>query len=775
MLHLIVNEAALLVGASAAFMRLLEGEVLVARAATESAAGYLADNARTRPALPVGEWLSPTSHVMATKEPLVILDIAEDVVVLPETRLMAQNHGFHGAALVPLLADDRSLGVLAVLDKNIRSFSDDEVSLLSAFADQAALALEKARLFNEAEREKERSDALYRISNKLAAANDTDQVLDLIVNEAVRLVATTAAFIRLVEGDVLVPGAATQAAHTFASRSAEERPTVEIGEGVSAGGQVIATKKPLIIEDMEQNELLSPSSRTTAVELGFHGLAGVPLLVGDRAIGYLAVMDTNIRRFTDEEVSLLEAFADQAALALEKARLLNEAETEKDRAETERERADSLYRVSNLLAGAHDTDEVLQLIVNEAARLVSAPFVIVRLLEGGVLVPRAATEPASGYAAETKNLNVEEGTSGAGHTMARKEPIFGDEIIYPHNTRQHLLKYGFYGTAVFPLLANNRSIGTLSVADWRVRSLTDDEAAILSAFADQASLALEKARFLQESELRERQATQLYEVTTQLASNHDLDSVLDLITQQAVELTGGGGGTIFKYDDSREALVAATLHNLGPEFWDMLVRPGEGNSGRAFVERRAIWTNDLIGNSSVLYSDADTDKIIKNLGSEWGLIGVVAAPIIIQDEVYFVLNVIFDKHRDFTDEEVNLVQNLADTAAVAINNARFIKETQQARDEATQLYEITQQLASSKNMESVLDLIVTKATELLGSDATAIWRMDQSKDALVVARGYNVPSDWAENVSSNLEKGRQAGHSKRVDLLGAWMFSPTQM
>ena len=193
-------------------------------------------------------------------------------------------------------------------------------------------------------------------------------------------------------------------------------------------------------------------------------------------------------------------------------------------------------------------------------------------------------------------------------------------------------------------------------------------------------------------------------------------------------------------------MLPRPLHNLGPEFWDKLVRPGVGNSGRAFVERRAIWTNDLIGNSSVLYSDADTDKIIKNLGSEWGLIGVVAAPIIIQDEVYFVLNVIFDKHRDFTDEEVNLVQNLADSAAVAINNARFIKETQQARDEATQLYEITQQLASSKNMESVLDLIVTKATELLGSDATAIWRMDQSKDALVVARGYNVPSDWAENV-----------------------------
>ena len=178
-LDLIVNEASRLLGATAAFMRLLEGDVLVARAATESAAGYLADSLRTRPEVPVQEWLSPTPHVMATKEPLVILDMSDDELVLPETRLMAEKHGFHGAALVPLLANDRSLGVLAVLDKDVRRFTDDEVSLLRAFADQAALALDKARLLNEAEREKERSDALYQVSNRLAGAHDTDEVLDL--------------------------------------------------------------------------------------------------------------------------------------------------------------------------------------------------------------------------------------------------------------------------------------------------------------------------------------------------------------------------------------------------------------------------------------------------------------------------------------------------------------------------------------------------------------------------------------------------------------------
>ena len=77
-------------------------------------------------------------------------------------------------------------------------------------------------------------------------------------------------------------------------------------------------------------------------------------------------------------------------MALEKARLLNEAEREKERAETERERSDALYRISNRLAGAHDTDEVLDLIVNEAARLLRATGGSIYFLEEGVVSHRAA-------------------------------------------------------------------------------------------------------------------------------------------------------------------------------------------------------------------------------------------------------------------------------------------------------------------------------------------------------------------------------------------------
>jgi GAF domain-containing protein len=124
---------------------------------------------------------------MSTKKPLVMEDVAEGELMYPALLSALQKHGLKASVLVPLLANDRSIGVLVVLDKRIRRFTRDEVSLLQAFADQASLALEKARLLNEAEREKERSDALYRVSNLLAGAHDTDEVLDLIVHEAARL------------------------------------------------------------------------------------------------------------------------------------------------------------------------------------------------------------------------------------------------------------------------------------------------------------------------------------------------------------------------------------------------------------------------------------------------------------------------------------------------------------------------------------------------------------------------------------------------------------
>ena len=118
---------------------------MVVRAATQSTAEMV--TAIGFSDMAVGEGMM--GRVMATKKPLVSENIAEGEWIPPEFRLESQERGIRSGASVPLLANDKSLGVLAVMDKQIRRFTDDEVSLLSAFADQASLALEKARLLTD--------------------------------------------------------------------------------------------------------------------------------------------------------------------------------------------------------------------------------------------------------------------------------------------------------------------------------------------------------------------------------------------------------------------------------------------------------------------------------------------------------------------------------------------------------------------------------------------------------------------------------------------------
>ena len=708
-LDLIVNEATRLVGASAAYIRLLVNDLLEASATTESAANLLAETGVFDAGVKVKEGTLASGHVMATKKPFLCEDSQLTDFVSERARPIWQKHGFHGFVMVPLLANNRSLGVLSVIDTRIRRFTEDEVSLLEAFADQAALALEKARLLKEAETEKERAeteraraDSLYRVSNLLAGAHDTETVLDLIVNEAARLVGATAGYLRLLEGDVLVPRAATESAAAFLMT----QPVYRVGHG--AAGHVMATKKPMVSMDMDEEAFQPSGGLVLGREMGLQEFAAVPLLANDKSIGVLFVFDSQVRRFTEDEVSLLTAFADQAALALEKARLLNEAETERERAEREKERSDALYRVSNLLAGAHDTDEVLDLIVNEAARLVGAAGAYLRLIESDLLVTAATTESTTEFVAGlAPTIVIEEGNiSVSGHAMATKKPLILEDVVEDNwglaESRSRSQEFGIHGMAVVPLLVDDRPLGTLSVTDTRIRRFTDDEIALLVAFADQASLALEKARLLNEAEARERQATKLYEVTTQLASNHDLDSVLDLITQQAVELMDGTSGILWQFDEPKGALVVVNTFNALPGMLNSFILPGEGIAGKAFVTRRVTWTSDYAADfdgTFKKYFDHHVDDIARRQVSESRLASVLSAPIVIMDSVWGVLTVQFDTKREFTDEEANLVQNLADSAAVAINNARFIEETEQSREDAEEANRTKSQFLANMSHE----------------------------------------------------------------------------
>ena len=223
--------------------------------------------------------------------------------------------------LLPLILDDEVAGAFyLVWWKARRKFTDRELTLLEHVSAQVSLLLRNVRLYERAEADRRRLEALNEVSRKLAEVHDADEVLSLIVDEAMRLLGTEASGIRLVEGDDLVVAARTESAAALMAR-----PRIKIGESLS--GRVVATGEPITVEDLAEDARHDPAHKRGALALGFHGFLGVPMKVRGRAVGVLNVYTQARRRFSQEDVGLLSAFADRASLTIEKARLLWEAET----------------------------------------------------------------------------------------------------------------------------------------------------------------------------------------------------------------------------------------------------------------------------------------------------------------------------------------------------------------------------------------------------------------------------------------------------------------
>jgi len=313
------------------------------------ATGVLAVPATSR----LAQWLATTQRILVKEEALINRRLARYF-----EPAAGELEALNASLVVPLRIERGVTGILLLGEKlSGEIFGAQDLEVLSVLANQAAISLENARLYEQADRERRRITVLYQVSRRLATVGEPDETLALIVTEAARVLGTEVAALRLLEGGELVLKARTGAVEGVRARLA-------IGESLT--GLVVERNEPLMVEDVLEEPRCDPAHRQAAKAAGLHAFLGVPVRAAGRAIGVLYVFGARPRRFGGDEVSLLTALADHVSVAVERGRLA----AERRQAEDALRQSEKLATMGQLLAGvAHELNNPLTVIVGFAGLL----------------------------------------------------------------------------------------------------------------------------------------------------------------------------------------------------------------------------------------------------------------------------------------------------------------------------------------------------------------------------------------------------------------------
>ena len=608
----------------------------------------------------------------------------------PVGKDLARRFGGRTTLSAPLLREGGAIGAILIRRSEVRPFTDKQTTLLQTFADQAVIAIENVRLFNETkealERQTATSDILRVISSSLT---DTQPVFDAIAANAARLCAARDAQVLRVEGDIL------RLVSAYGSPSMPPVRSISRGHAV---GRAVIDRQTIHVRDMAQ--ALEEFPETSAPLHGVQSVLAVPLLRKDVAIGVIRISRTQIQPFTDAQVALLQTFADQAVIAIENVRLFTESQ-EKNRALTEAhaqvtEALDHQTATSEVLkvisSSPTDVQPVFDAIAKNAARLCDGVFGIVYRLDGEMvhMVAHHNVSP-EGWAAyqalypRPLNRQTNSGRAMLDGRVAITEDIEAD-TERSAATREAPRRVGLRSAVTVPLLHNERTIGALTVGRAEPGAFSPKQVTLLETFADQAVIAIENVRLFTELQARTQeltrsvgQLTALGEVGRAVSSTLDLETVLTTIVSRAIQLSGTDGGSVYEYDEAVEEFSLRASRDLPAAYVEQVrdVRPrkGEGAVGRVAQTREPVQIVDI--------SDASAyESRVRNTLLQIGLRALLAVPLIAEDRLVGALIVMRKRTGTFAAEEVALLQTFATQSALAIQNARLFR---QIEDKSRQL------------------------------------------------------------------------------------------
>ena len=465
--------------------------------------------------------------------------------------------GFRSAVGVPMLRSDRPIGSIAIGRTQPGFLTDRQIKFLKTFADQAVIAIEIARLFEEVqERTRDLSESLeFQTATseilRVISSSPTDiqPVFDTIAANALRLCEATFSAVLLFDGDVM----RLASHHKLIDPEAAEALQRAFPRRPQRGGatdQAILTGRIAHIPDVEDDPSYQHSGLASAT--GYRSILAVPMLSDGQAVGVIAVTGGLPRAFSNRQIDLLKTFADQAVIAIGNTRLFEEVQA-RNRDLT------ALGDVGRAVSSTLDLKAVLKTIVDRAVELSGTDAGSIYYYREEVA--RFELGETSGLDEEViakfRNLDITLKGTALGEAIAKRQPLQFSDVTKRGSSplRDAALEVGLSAVLIVPLLSGEDPLGALVLQRRQPGEFPQAVVTLMQSFADQSAIALENARLFEDIAQKSRELEIASQHKSQFVANmsHELRTPLAAILGYAELMQEGFYGT--PTDKSMDALT----------------------------------------------------------------------------------------------------------------------------------------------------------------------------------------------------------------------------